>query len=378
MKTKKRLKKAAVAVAVIVLLLGSFYVMSAIGTNANLPYAQSVAKVETENKLTPEIDKFGYWSFTKKEGQDFRILQLTDIHIGGGLFSIEKDNKAFSAVQRLVEYTKPDLIIVTGDMVYPVPYQSGSLNNLKTTKIFGEFMKNLGIPFAVVYGNHDCESYSTNEKSELSEYYQSLDNCLFQTGQSDITGEGNYIINVYNPDKSINTSLVLMDSNSYVKGEKINTYDNIHDDQIEWYESELKRISEGRESLVNSLAFFHIPLNEFADAWELYKAGSDEVTYHYGKAGEKGEKVYAPKYRGNMFDKIVELGSTKGIFCGHDHYNDFSVTYKGVRLTYGKSIDFLAYPGISRSTWQRGGTVISIADDASFSPEPLRLVDIPA
>ena len=28
------------------------------------------------------------------------------------------------------------------------------------------------------------------------------------------------------------------------------------------------------------------------------------------------------------FDKALELGSTKAMFCGHDHFNHFSINYK--------------------------------------------------
>ena len=42
--------------------------------------------------------------------------------------------------------------------------------------------------------------------------------------------------------------------------------------------------------------------------------------------------------------------------------NTFSVEYKGVRLTYGMSIDYLAYIGISKEGSQRGCTVITYND----------------
>ena len=77
-----------------------------------------------------------------------------------------------------------------------------------------------------------------------------------------------------------------------------------------------------------------------------------------------------------MFDKILELGITKGIFCGHDHYNNFSVLYKrdgdsrGIRLTYGMSIDYLAYAGIYKEHSQRGTTVITINSDGVFESTP--------
>ena len=73
---------------------------------------------------------------------------------------------------------------------------------------------------------------------------------------------------------------------------------------------------------------------------------------------------------------MVELNSTKAIFCGHDHLNDFGITYKGIRLNYGKSIDYVAYTGIDKSTWQRGGTIIEIKDNSDFEVSQIKLVDI--
>ena len=63
-----------------------------------------------------------------------------------------------------------------------------------------------------------------------------------------------------------------------------------------------------------------------------------------------------------MFETVLEMGSTDSIFCGHDHVNTYSVDYKGVRLTYGMSIDYLAYIGISKKGAQRGCTVITYSD----------------
>lgn len=67
-----------------------------------------------------------------------------------------------------------------------------------------------------------------------------------------------------------------------------------------------------------------------------------------------------------MFETILELGSTKAVFFGHDHRNNFSVEYKGIRLTYGMSVDYLAYPGIYKEGAQRGCTVITYKPDGSF------------
>ena len=65
------------------------------------------------------------------------------------------------------------------------------------------------------------------------------------------------------------------------------------------------------------------------------------------------------------------MGSTRGTFCGHDHLNNLSVTYKGIRLTYGLSVDYLAYIGIKNYGAQRGFTRITVRPDGGFDCQPV-------
>lgn len=378
-----RKRKMLVGLAIFIVIVLSVSIILAfineVGYRTNLEIAKSNQAVEIR-ELPLEKDGLGYWTFTKEAGSNFKILQLTDIHIGNGFLSFSKDARAMDAVKQLVNYAKPDLIIVTGDMVYPVPVQSGSFDNKKATILFAEFMNAFNIPWTITFGNHDYEWYSRYKLEVIAEVYETFDNCLLQRGPEDVQGLSNHFINILNADESINTALALFDSNSYV-GYKLHDYDIIHDNQVEWYENEIYNISDFYDvDLVSSLAFFHIPFNEFEDAWKLYKEGSDEITYHFGTVGEPNEKLFIPKERGKLFEKMVELGSTKGVFVGHDHLNDFSITYKGIRLTYGKSIDYLAYyltvPGFSNSTWQRGGTIIEIDDNGDFEIIQIVLADI--
>lgn len=180
------------------------------------------------------------------------------------------------------------------------------------------------------------------------------------------------MIEIRNPDGTLNTGLFLIDSNAYT-GEGINVYDYIHDDQVEWYASGVEQMNAEAGHTVNSLVFFHIPLQQYRTAYELYEAGSDEVTYFFGENGEKMiDKVCCSDYPSSLFDRALELGSTSGFFCGHDHYNNMSLEYKGIRLTYGMSIDYLAMPGIENDTTQRGAELITLHGDSSWD-----LVQIP-
>ena len=78
------------------------------------------------------------------------------------------------------------------------------------------------------------------------------------------------------------------------------------------------------------------------------------------------DKGIIPQSAKTAIKKAVENGIIKWMFCGHDHLNTLSLTYKGIRLTYGMSIDCLGYNGISKSYIQRGGTLITRKTDGSI------------
>ena len=67
-----------------------------------------------------------------------------------------------------------------------------------------------------------------------------------------------------------------------------------------------------------------------------------------------------------MFETMIELGSTKGMFFGHDHLNNIVLEYQGIKLSYGYSVDYFAYSGIASVGSQRGCTIINCKTDTSF------------
>lgn len=343
------------------------------------PYLMQISKVRHEEHEIAYDEKTGVYTIEAGD-DDFKILHLTDIHIGGSVTSSYKDYKAFEACRALIEYTAPDLVVVTGDLVFPMGIMSFSLNNEAPVIQFSEFMRNLGIPWAFTYGNHDTESMATGNRTDINELYKSLsfkssENLLYPYISPDITGRCNQMIKIENPDGSIRQALFLIDSNDYT-GESINEYDYIHDDQVDWYEEQVETL-QAEQPDVRSMIFFHIPLQQYRTAYELYMEGSSDVTYFFGENNEEMiEKVCCSDYPSKLFDTAAALGSTKAMFCGHDHYNNLSVEYRGIRLTYGMSIDYLAMPGIDKDTAQRGGELITIGKDGEFEISQIPLTEI--
>lgn len=364
--------------------------LTVIGLSANRKKAKSFKAVAYENR--PEYKNYdnGCWNIVS-DGE-IKVLQLTDVHIGGGYMSSKKDSMSINAVAAMVTAEKPDLVIVTGDIAYPVPFQAGTFNNKSGASLFADLMESLGVYWTACYGNHDTELYSFYNREQITEFYASdkYPHCLMQAGPDDVDGSGNQIINIMNSDGVITRTLVLFDSHSYIDNDYFGIawkYDNIHDNQIEWYKNSITKLSAQNADVISKLdtekaekykelntvkssAFMHIPLTEYRDAWNEYVDNgyndTENVKYNYGTVGETGLLVYCGINNDNLFETMQELKSTDSVFCGHDHLNNFSLTYKGINLNYGMSIDYLAYQGISKLGAQRGCGVLNISEDGTL------------
>ena len=383
-----------------------------VGYTGNFDYIATIEAIDYDSPFTliePEDSKTGYYEFVADSAEDsFRVLHLTDIHIGAGAFSASKDRWAIEAVVETVNRVKPDLVIVTGDMAYPVPFQAGTFNNKREAEMFASMMERLGVYWTITFGNHDTEIYSLYDRDDIAaEVYSDpkWEHCLFREGSTDIAGKGNDVIVVRHPtadgveivdaasyaanvgSTKISQALVTIDSHSYTDGDYFGIawkYDNIHQDQINWYAREMDRLTEmnGGEQVKN-LVFFHIPLTEYGVYWNEYKDNGHEDTanVHYvqGKAGESGEKSFPGVNDCLTFETMLTHGG-QGTFCGHDHYNTFAIDVKAttkdadgndvtgvIRLSYGMSIDYLAYVGIASDIEQRGGQEIRIDADGGFA-----------
>ncbi len=306
----------------------------------------------------------------RAESNELKILQLTDIHLGGGITTIDTDRKAIDACYTLIKETQPDLIIVTGDIVYPIPVQAFNKNSLKPFYQFCSFMNNVGIPWAIVYGNHDTEvvtGYDSRSFESLCRYFKEDDTSpmLYADKQPAIYGRYNQYLRIENQDGSLNRLIFLMDSNDYIKAADIvKEYDSVHQDQIDWYAKTIDDVSRQENHTVKSFVFMHIPFQEFEEAEKALKAGSPDAVYLFG---ENKEGVSCPDYNSGFFDVILNKKSTEAVFVGHDHVNNMGIQYKGVDLVYSKSIDYLAYPQIAQMTKQRGATLITIMQDGRYT-----------
>lgn len=296
----------------------------------------------------------------------FRILQITDPHIQ---LNEREDNAALDTIKKMIERVRPDLIAVTGDVTSG--YHKDQTQNEECFRKFAEEIEKYQIPWTFTFGNHDAEGEW--KRADIDAYLMSdeLEYCVYQTGfiapkeqEKQQDSYGNYYINLTSdgqmlsanepPDNAVMT-LFFMDSNDYEYDENGNGlgYGNFRDSQIEWYRESVKGIAaaNGGKTLP-SLAFFHIPMQEYKTAWD---EGERLYGYRFDSYG-------SPAIDDNMFETMVELGSTKATFAGHDHMNAFAAEYEGIKLVYGYSCDHGIY-----MVPQNGGTVINIKSDGEFT-----------
>ena len=397
-KRKKRRKRARKVLLVLLIILVAFILITTVITV--ISKKSLINKVHQFSKVDVEPLEFEYYDngcINIFSDDGLKVVQLTDVHIGGGWMSTKKDSMAVNAVAAMITAEKPDLVVVTGDVSYPVPFQAGTFNNKTSAEIFAEMMESLGVYWTVCYGNHDTELYSYYSREQITDFYSSdrFPHCLLQAGPEEVDGVGNQVINIVNSDGIITRSLIMLDSHTYVDGDYFGIlwkYDNIHQNQVDWYAKTVDELSAKNKETVSKLdeskksqyasletvptsLFFHIPLTEYKDAWTEYVDNgykdTENVKYNYGTIGESGKLIYCGIHEDELFETMQKKGSTDSVFCGHDHLNCLSVNYKGINLTYGMSVDYLAYSGIYKLGRQRGCTVINISADGKidFHPE---------
>ena len=289
----------------------------------------------------------------EKDRNDFKILMFTDTQLWADL---SKNKECYDQMDALVAQTDPDLIVLPGDNLSAMASRF-SISN------FIRHMDQYQIPWAPTFGNHDNEIPSNSLNWQADQYMES-EYCLLQKGPSNLYGCGNYVINITENGEPIQT-LFMFDNGRYIEyddGSVEEVYMGY--EQIAWYEWNVRGIEQAVGHIVPSMTFSHFAQPEFAQAVEQYgiydeATGSYTIPEEYGS----GKCAYLPScapVNSGFFDKCKELGSTKYMFCGHDHENDAAITYEGIDMVYGLKT------GPSPKPWNgadhTGGMVITIGN----------------
>lgn len=308
----------------------------------------------------------------KSKSRKIKLLQITDIQIIDSQQMrthdrLKKDEIVAWAPDRiqanfgnhlksLIAQSNPDMIFITGDMVYGSFDDSG-----KVFEWFCGFMDSFCIPWAPVFGNHDNESLKGADWQcnllEKSKY------CLFKKGN--VSGNGNYTVGVSIEDEIVFV-MHMMDSHGCL------SKPGIYTDQIEWVKNTSETINTIQGKQVPAMVAMHYPTDEYKEA-ETAKGYTEKGITSYiigvdteAKDGDFGSKqqnfkeietIYVPG-----FYDMVKSCNIKAVFAGHYHSVNTCITYKNVKWVFGLKSSQYDYhnPG------QIGGTLVTFENDDFF------------
>lgn len=260
-----------------------------------------------------------------------RILQITDTHFGTPTEENKlKDEATKKLIRQMVDDHQPDLVFHTGDFI------NNDKDGVNHSAI--DFMNGLGTPWSLVFGNHDHPNGNTGSIS-LDDYYARLENHAI--GFHDRPKGGRdycYRIDLRVENAKPFASLFAFNCGGPRTGMIIN------ETQTEWLMTQLdKDKSAGVTTPI--LVMQHIPTVEFKTLYDEEAA-----------TGRQGESVCFELDKGAIFAAYEASGRVKGVFCGHDHVNDYFGDHKGVRLVYGRCTGYSGY-----GDWQRGARIIDLS-----------------
>jgi len=317
----------------------------------------------------------GVYMALKFKNGTFRIMQIADVQEGS---RVSPDT--INLINAALDKEKPDLVVYSGDQIWQ--YTSFRGNKKTVERVLREITEPVTsrkIPFAVCFGNHDRQVGISNK--EQFEIYKKIDGFIGED-TPDIDGCANHVLEIKDGDE-IKYLLYLIDSNTNLKV----GYDNVHENQIEWYKRTRDEYEKKNGSVIPSVVIQHIPVPEILELLKVVKKGTKSAVQgfrnHAGewyvldknkvnKEGFMKESPADPMENSGEFAAMTQKGDVKGIYFGHDHLNSFNGKVNGVDLGYTQGAGFHVYgPGIDR-----GVRMINLHTDGSLDTYDLRYRDL--
>jgi hypothetical protein len=268
----------------------------------------------------------------------FRILQLTDTHFGRPKDGDKaKDEKSRVLIRTLIDENQPSMAFHTGDFI------NNDMDGVEHSAI--GFMNDLGIPWSVVFGNHD-HGPATGSLT-MEDYYAKFQNHavgFIKVPEHEAadgvktTREYCFRIDVRAKDAPA-PGFTLIGFNCGKRKPAL----HVPESQMAWMKAQLEADAKlGRTHPI--IVMQHVPTVDF------------KTLYDSGKAtGRKGEDVCFESDTGAVLDAYSASKRVRAVFVGHDHVNDYIGEQKGVKLVYGRVSGWAGY-----GDWQRGGRTIDL------------------
>ncbi len=265
-------------------------------------------------------------------------------------------------LDRAYDGLHPDLVLFTGDNtlgnhLHDVAFvRIRTLHNPAITlwrmrRALDHILRPLearGIPFAMIYGNHD--DMNDVSKEEQFALYRAYSRCLPMNETDKSVDCDTYNIPLRASDGRTAWNLYMLDS---AWNDENGQHCRIKAETTRWYE----RTSDGlrRENggaAVPSLMFLHVPLPQTKalsrtcaqDDVGAVRDGDGWVCLDAAKAqGVLGESISACEEDGGLFDAMRARGDVRAVISGHDHLNCFDGVSDGMRFIQSGAASFRCY-----------------------------------
>jgi len=276
----------------------------------------------------PRSDRYEV-RFTPDRDRPVRLLQITDTHFHPS----ESTERTAAVIRGLVDAEKPDLVIHTGDFV-----NNDSRGPVEWKAL--EIMNELPVPWTLCFGNHDYPVHDGAGSLALDAISDAVGHHLQGHVDAPTGRHYCYRYDLLPGDAVKPAASLFFFQVGYAEGDR-----KISPPQLEWFDRQMEA-DEEREVDAPITVFVHIPLIEHD---RLFKRGPVE--------GVKKENVCFDSDTGESFRHFAGSRRVVGVFCGHDHVNNYHGDWEGTDLVYGR---VTGWGGYGPPDWQRGGRLIEL------------------
>lgn len=249
----------------------------------------------------------------------FKIVQFTDIHLQ---YDSYRSDSALVMMKTVIEREKPDLVMLTGDVV-------GSDNRKKAWLKVAQVMIDAKTPWAAMLGNHDAEYELTMEQT--MDAIVGLPYNLTVSGPEEIAGAGNYVLPIQSSSSNKTAALFYVLDVSQTNRppeDHSDVYEWIDDSQVQWYKNQSAAFTrQNGGTPLPALAFFHIPFPEYNEV-----VGKSTTV---GFQSEGGRSL--PNGRSNLYAAMQDCKDVMGVFAGHQHNNNYIGCLNDICFAFGQT-----------------------------------------
>lgn len=247
-------------------------------------------------------------------------------------------------LDRAYDLVRPDLVLFTGDNILGnhlldarIGTRQVAAGEEATRKAMRASLHPIlwplqkrGIPFAMIYGNHDDRNLISKEAQ--AEMYRSYSMCLPMNETEPALDCDTYAIRLTDAQGRVRQVLWMLDSAWYDKASD-RCFEAVKPETVAWYRREsdaLQAANDGEP--VPSLLFLHIPLPQTygllqpcaADAPGAVQTPQGPMRLDPAKAaGVLGEPPSVLKDDGGLYDAMLAQQNVRAVVTGHDHCNCF-------------------------------------------------------